>query len=348
MEELLSFIADSDVAKKIREKGFGEFVLRCANAQYDSFVKCKLADNDNQELAQKLTDLLTNVSVNNNGFRKEFNSIRKSCKNIDEKLGMISKLGLPLTALNTGLAFANLASNIAGTYILSERIDQLGEALSIDLREIRSDTKKIYQAGIDKFKLKYEKILLKIGTLVESIQDEDELKKDNYTDVINEISIFISWCVMGTLDNTLPFGVVISRIKDLLPLYTELLAKYQRFYYEKQGKSANIKRYKTAFDDLLQDKFITNYKDYLFLEEDLHHVDVFNAIEEFEAGIIWQGMFLQYNTELLELLSAKEYAALEVDYRKYVQNRLKGIIPEAAKAADVPQEQVYQLMELQI
>lgn len=348
MEELLSFVTDSEVAKRIKEKGFGEFVLRCANAQYDSFVKYKLANSDNQELAEKLSDVLTSVADSKREIRRGFNSIRESCKNIDEKINMISKLGMPLTALNTGLSFVNLASNIAGTYLLSEKVDQLGESLSNDLREIRTDTGRIYQAGIDKFKLEYEKIMLDIGTLVESIQDEDELKKENYTDVIKEIKLFVSWCVMGVLDDTLPFELVIGRIKDLLPVYTELLARYQSFYHEKQGKAANIKRFKTAFDDVLQDSFITAYKDYLFLDEGKNYEDILSIVENYEAGIIWQGMFLQYNKELLETLSADEYSALQIDYQKYVQERLKGIIPEAAKEVEVPMEQVLQMMELQI
>lgn len=347
MGELLSFVTDSDVAKRIKEKGFGEFVLRCANAQYDSFVKYKLANYDNQELAEKLSDVLISVADSKKEIRKGFNSIRETCKNIDEKVNMISKLGMPLTALNTGLSFVNLASNIAGTYILSEKVDQLGESLSIDLGEIKADTRRIYQAGIDEFKLEYEKIMLDISTLVESIQDEDELKKENYTDVIKEIKLFVSWCVMGVLDDTLPFELVIGRIKDLLPVYTELLAKYQIFYHEKQGKAANIKRYKAAFDDVLQDRFIAIYKDYLFLDAGENYADILDIVETFEASIIWQGMFLQYNKELLEILSADEYSALEMDYRKYVQERLKGVIPEAAKAVEVLQEQVFQLLELQ-
>ncbi len=265
-----------------------EIVTRYANAKFKSFTKCKVISNAKVEKSavEQAVSAIEGVAERN---RKAISGITDALKQNANSLAAISdtqkaivgnvdkifkdtKVLKSVAFLNTGLSVANLAVDIAGFVVISNKLTELKNELNEKLdKVVNKDKNDLLQ--------EYQECIIDFGFTAGRISNGEEVPFKEYEKRIKELRTYISKMAKNLVDGVLDVGLSLEIIYALLPAYSLIFNEYSKAYYMKNGKKIpNYDIMYQLYDELLSDELCQIVEDHYFLDGGKTSIEVIDII----------------------------------------------------------------------
>ncbi len=286
MEELVKVTLE--MTKKIANEYFNgkqaEVVARYANAKFKAFEKCKIINTVASEKTsvEKLAATIEKNAERNrkaisgiaDALAKNANSLaalsdtqKKIVNNVDQMFKSAKALK-GIAYLNTGLAVANLAVDIAGFVIISKKLNVLS-------KELNSKMDKVINKDKNDLIAEHKELFMRFGFTAGRINNGEDVPFKEYEELVTDFSAYISKMESNVIDNVVDTGLGLEIIYTLLPAYSLIFNEYTKAYFLKNSqKPANYEYMYQLYDDLLSEEFKQSIEDYYFLKRDKTSIEV--------------------------------------------------------------------------
>lgn len=285
-----------EVAKKLAKKGYVEVVKRAKNGQIQQILKVaekqliETGGNGNSiELIQKAyqaTKELKKVNKMTLGIGKNIASMSQDIKDISsaiETLSGYASIAAKLNWVSIGMQAANLVVSAAGFKIISDKLNKL----EAQIKDLDIKTEKLLSKATIDINAKFKSIRTEYYQMLDAEKLGDEYTSDKLKELTVKMAGLLDYlydCFM--YDATNHPDIIMNCIYALLPMYTNVLMKYNRDYYYRNydGIDASKKR-NIQYDEWLQAinklrslDFLDKLQDYCFLEMNLSVKETHDAV----------------------------------------------------------------------
>lgn len=241
-----------------------------------------------------------------------------------------------LSYLGIGLQVVNIAVDVAGFAIIAGKINEVDEkigalAAKVDQIHYMMSSKKIAE---------FQKLVMRFNAMTTKIADHDELSRDVLETLLIDIRAFISEMVHNFNYGAMDAGLILEIIFDLLTAYSALLCVFLReYHFEKHRQPDNYTMFVGVFQDLVSNEFLSNVRNYLFLERKLTSRETMDAVNT--QNILTMNCMTQVNdqVELLELTKTRErYIELMRGISTSVEAQVRKNLDEITRESGVSSE----------
>ena len=364
MMEEITLLVEKTVKDELLQKDFAEVAMRRANAQFKSMVKCPILGEgvkgtNNPDLIAKavlkmnapavesVRGMLGKVDLSNKAITDEV-------KNLSFKIGEVFSSPLQkITKLNTGLSFLNsvvsladLAVNIVGFKIISEKLNKTNEKLV----KLESDIEILINNEKVKLRTKYNEIVRSVNDYTDRIEDNENMPLEKFGDFISSLCGFIEALIEDISYNTFDNSFLLEMLYTLMPAYSFMLDTYlKQYYFEKNKFPTNYTHgaYTNVFDRILALNKNNRFFDYLVLEKDVHIIDAIDIVNVQNLLAIEYKTQIQDRAKLFETFhSEKELCDFEKELKQIALKDIKQKIPEIIKAnSDIDEKECGKFIE---
>ena len=286
MEEFVKVTLE--MTKKIANEYFNgkqaEVVARYANAKFKAFEKCKIINTvasektgveklvatieKNAERNRKAISGIANALAKNANSLAALSDTQKKIVNNVERIYEGTKALKGIAYLNTGLAVANLAVDIAGFVIISKKLNALSN-------ELNSKMDKVINKDKNDLIAEHKELFMRFGFTAGRIKNGEEVPFKEFEELVTDLSTYISKMESNVIDNVVDTGLGLEIIYTLLPAYSLMFNEYTKAYFMKNNqKPANYEYLYQLYDELLSEEFKQCIEDYYFLERDKTSIEV--------------------------------------------------------------------------
>lgn len=316
----ITVLTDPSTASQIESNGLAEVVLRRANSQYRSMIKCPLVDNSRDDF-QQLANAALRQSSSGTGISELKHAVQGINRNVSLNHGYLSKISADvmnlssqvdqiysginivqsLSFLNVGLGLANIAVSAAGYYILSKKLSTMENNLKSELDSLSTGITDIKSNQVNEKYGDFRKLILRYNSLSVKIQNHEYVSADSLDTLLTDINRFYNEILMDYCNKSYPAELSLNILFTLLGAYSALFDYFLYSYFDEHYSSScvdplppNYTSYLQLYVDLLSDKFNKVTFNYLFLNEKMHYVDTINALTGMNP------LVLKYSTDVID------------------------------------------------
>ena len=275
------------LAEEIQKKGITEIVTRQADAKFKAMIKCNIVNGTDvqRKAAEKLLSAVGNNAERN---RKAVDGILSALKegannlqalsdtqksiagSMDKMFGSMNVVKA-MTFLNTGLLLADLAVDVAGFVVISNKLNELS-------KELNGKLDKVVNKGKNDLIGEYQQYLMHFGNTAQKISIGEKVSFDEYQDLLGEMRPYISKMKSNIIEGVLDTGLALEIIYTLLPAYALIFNEYTKAYYMEKGqKPANYDFMFSLYDEIGSPEMIKTIQDYYFLDRGLTSLEALDV-----------------------------------------------------------------------
>lgn len=343
----LEMLMDKAIADEITQKGLAEVALRRADAKFKAMVKCQVLGNPvtNEVSPQKLMSAAMNYQNQNTLTLNKVRSLMYSMKNSEktltstalqvDKLYQTTNAVMNISYLNTGISLANMAVDVAGFVVVTEKL----KCLNTEVQEVATAIAKMANMQKNEKISLCQKLIMQCNSMAAKIKDDD-INLDKLDSLLIEMKAFISEMIMNLNDEALSEELVLKIVYTLMPAYTSLFNEFvKRYYFAKSCTPANYGMFLSLYSELENENFIERLEDYFFLENKMHGADVNDVLNAHILIGLNGRVQIEDQVSLLEAFQSKEKVMLfEQGIDKYVEERKKVAVPVMASECGLEEE----------
>ena len=332
MEKLVQVTLEmtKDIANEFFNGKQAEVVARYANAKFKAYEKCKIINTvtSQKTSVEKLAATLEKNAERNrkalsgiaDALTKNANSLsalsdtqKKLVNNVDQ-IFKSNKAIKGITYLNTGLAVANLAVDIAGFVIISNKLNDLS-------KELNGKLDVLINKDINDLKAEHRELFMQFGFTAKRISNGEDVPFKEYEKMLTDLSSYISKMEDNVLKKVVDTGLGLEIIYTLLPAYSLLFNEYTKAYFLKNNqKPANYEFMYQLYDELLSNEFRQCIEDYYFLERDKTSIEVIDISNMHRLMVLNDKIIANDIMQLLiKLGSADKIKEFNAEVEKCVQ-----------------------------
>ena len=354
----LEMLMDKAVADEITRNGLAELALRRADAKFKAMVKCQILGNPvcNEVAPQKLLSAAMNYQTENTLtlenargiarlLQKGTTALPATTKNMAlqvDRVFQATNAVMNISYLNTGLALANTAVDVAGFIVVIDKLNTLNG----EVQEVANAIAKMANMQKNEKISLCQVLIMRCNSMAAKIRDNDDINLDELDALLISMRAFISEMIMDLHDEALGEELVLKMVYTLMPAYTSLLNEFvKRYYFAKGATPANYEMFLSLYDELENGDFMKRLEDYFFLEKKMHGADIRDALNA-QILIGLNGKIqIEDQVSVLKALQTKDKVLMfEQGLDKYVNRRKKEAIPIMAAACGLEEDTCQQIL----
>ena len=279
---MIQMLVEQAAVPALRQKETCEIVLRQANAKYQPFIKAILGGNGEKAVDKifgetKAFDLVDVRSALRNTNR-DIKSLSLTCKNMSVQVDQIYKSVKSvqsLAYLNTGLGLANIAVNVAGFVMVSNKLN----ILSSEVQRMSSRLNQVVTLMKHEIIGKFQRLTMLYNQMAAKLDSNEQIDLDELERLIIEMRSFLSEMVLNLNEKALQEEVLLEIVYTLIPAYTSLLCEFVKsYYFMKQNNSPNYQMFLNLYNELEESHFRQCLFDYYMLNKKLNNIDVIDIL----------------------------------------------------------------------
>ena len=265
----LEMFIDKKIADEVMEKGLAEIALRRADAKFKAMIKCKVlgasvgGESITEKLVSEAMQLSTNRNMNLDAVRNTLYSLEKgtgmlttTAKNIANQVdGIYQQVNsvMNMSYLNTGISLANMAVDVIGFIVVTEKLNVLNTEVQIVENKIN---KMSNLQKNDKITM-CQKLIMQYNAKIAKIRDNEEVNLDKLEELLIDMRAFISEMLRNLHDQSLGETLVLKIVYTLMPAYTSLFHEFlQCYYFQKNSVPVNYEMFLSLYTELKSENFI--------------------------------------------------------------------------------------------
>lgn len=334
---ILEILADRNLVDEVSESGFAEIALRRADAKFKALVKCKVLGNEfgtHDESISMVSEMIGKTDCENVKsalylLKENTELLSSDTKKMSFKVEDIFKKNNTITKvsyLNTGLTLANLAVDVIGFTIVSQKLNTLNNEIQ-KFKQYIENTENILKNE----KISYcQKLIMQCNLMFAIVKDNDEINLEEFEKLLIEMKSFISEMILNLHDKALKEEIVLNMIFTLMPAYTALLCEFLKHYYYKKNRIPdNYDIFISLYKELISERYIELLENHFFINEKYHFSDVIDMINA-HIIISINGMAqVEEQSDILKILGSKEKIILFEDtLNSYIDLKLKKAVAD--------------------
>lgn len=352
----LGLLVEKTVADEVARKEIAEIALRRADAKFKAMVKCKVLGEPvgNDELLLKVAHNVQKLNL------PKIESIRGTLRNIDINSGEISNVVKNMSIqfdgvlgslkslknisyLNTGISLANLAVDVAGFMVISDKLTEIDGSLN----RIDSNTLKLLGIAKNDLIQEYENHLMKARHIYSKIINDEQTDLEQFCGVILELRNFIQKLINHSVDNTFDEELLSEMIFTLMPAYTFLLSEYtKQYYFQKHRKDVNYDNFISLYDKLANLDIIKKLFDHLILDSEMSIIDATDAVNAQVLFALNNKVQIEDNMRLIEILDTKEkLSELDKELKIIMKDDIQKDIPKIVEECEIEDEECRRIID---
>lgn len=333
-------IAKQLIVKKPNVGKYIEVVKRCGDGKIQKIVKIavdQVGDSSKNQLEkavfknlgsslggiQNIGNVCGTIFSVGNGIYQDV-----KLKEISVNVAAISKMLKTTTSLvwiNTGLSFINLSASVIGFSVMNAKLNRISDTMGEIKEKVSQLTKKNEIDIVREFK----EVKQNYADMLNAIKIHSEYSEEKYyalTTKMYSVLDYLYQSYMGdVVDNK---DAILDAIFALLPMYANVIGKYDAVYYYKHKDVSqddpwhnSHKDWESIFTLFRGREFLDKLLDYCFLEKNLNSREALNAV--------YTSFLIVYNGETV-IEDTQEILQCFDTYQEYInfENRTTEVAAE--------------------
>lgn len=347
--------------KDLKTKGYLEIVTRDLKQRYEPFIRLAMSKAaPNKEVANQLLQITeklcsidtglghiaagvaqnsaiglanagltaANIAITKQGFAK-----------VTKQLTKIASIGY----LNSALSSANLVVSAAGFVIINQKINSLsrtmdGIAATLERIEAKLDNEIIQE---------YQEIALQFSNLTTLVEGYGAVESQELLKWLSRAQPFMNKIINNMASNAMSKDIALEMLFTLVPAYTSVVILAMREYRFSTGKNfGSINNYLALYNQLMDEKFIDEVSNYLFIEKNTQ------IRETLEAAIGHMLLVGENLTQVQDEMKILEVVSTREDYKAYtnamydtMKLSMEENVSEIAKKTGMSEQECEQIVE---
>ena len=268
-------IIDKSILSEVYKNDIIEISIRRANGQFKVHLKAKILDDGSIVPITPKDRLIAQNALNMDIPRAEDvrkimskvdlskNKINKEIKNLSVKVDDVFSYLKNISYMNTVLSLANIAVDIIGFKIISDKLNDM----TVRLNNIDSNVERLLNIQKNELIEEYQNYIMDANDYFDKIQHGDSFDNDVLGKTVGNLKSFVSKLNNNLAENNFSGDLIIEMIFALVPAYTALLDEYLMTYYDAHKRlPSNYSIYISLYDELLRSGSDNNLFDHICLE----------------------------------------------------------------------------------
>lgn len=335
-ESVILDITDKKLAEELREKGIAEVALRRADSKFRAFVKCRTLNPSESATATlpnpfqpdpERKNILSLENVRNvlASLSRENGVIKDSVKDLAcrvEDVYQLTSSVKNIACLNLGFSLANMAVDVAGFAIVTEKLNMLHSEIQAAADKIKQISNVLKNEKLGEC----EKLIMQCNAMAAKLKDAEDVDLDKLQELLINMKAYISELILDLHDDALDEEMLLNMVYSLMPAYTSLFHEFLRgYFFQKGDMPANYGIFLSLYEKFGDEDFLERLQDYYFLRKKMHATDTLDILNVHKL-IGLNGMVqIEDQYTLLRALGTKEKMnLLENELSRYVERKAQG------------------------
>ena len=307
-------IADKSLMSEVYKNDIIEISIRRANGQYKAHLKAKLSDDGkivpltlngrpiapnalsmDIPRAEDIRKFMSNMDISQKKISNEI-------KNLSVKFDDVFSSLKNISYMNTILSLANIAVDIIGFKIISDKLNDV----NIRLNNIDSKVDKLLNIQKNELIEEYQNYIMEANDYFDKIQHQDPYDNDALGKTVGNMKSFVSKLNNNLAENNFSGDLIIEMIYAIVPAYTALLDEYLMTYYDSHNRlPSNYSIYISLYDELLRSGCDKRLFDHICLENKQRISDTWDIINAQKLFLINGKTQIEDSVKMIETFGSR-------------------------------------------